>query len=64
MIDVKDCPRDREVDTWFNEEFERQKVREPIKVRPLGGLDEQVVLKDADELIDEMMADMEEACNE
>lgn len=64
MIDITKCPRDKEVDTWFNEEFERQKVREPIKVRPLGGLDEQVVLKDADELIDEMMADMEEACNE
>ena len=27
MIDVKDCPRDQDVDTWFDEEFERQKTR-------------------------------------
>lgn len=54
MIDVKDCPRDQEVDTWFDEEFERQKTR--------GDKTAPVVLKDIDEaaaMMDNMMGDME-----
>ena len=55
MIDVKDCPRDQEVDTWFDEEFERQKTRGD-KTAPVGDahLQEELVLKDITDMADSL----------
>ena len=67
MIDVKDCPRDQEVDTWFDEEFERQKTRGD-KTAPVlkditdmaDSLDKAAVPPhEVDAMMAEMMGDME-----
>ncbi len=54
MIDITKCPRDKEVDTWFNEEFERQKTREPLVLKDTPDADPAEV----DAVMAEMLEDM------
>lgn len=57
MIDVDKCPRDQEVDTWFDEEFERQKTRGD-KTAPV--LKDETPPEPEDLSIDAMISDMME----